>query len=125
MSTPQTYDQKMAATAFSAVKARPPSDEYRSFAKSFPGLIHTCGLMQAAAFALADDKKKSVLEDTVKVLAALTGEPLGTDKYVEKWRGADALEYIRASRFALRAASWIKRQADALIPAPQDQREEV
>ncbi|GHV23161.1 hypothetical protein AGMMS49959_15420 [Planctomycetales bacterium] len=114
MPTPQTYDQKMAAAAFSAVKARGKNDEYRSFAKSFPGLIHTCGLMQAAAFALADDKKKSVLEDTVKVLAALTGEHFDAEQYVAKWRGADVLKYMRESRFALRAASWIKRQADAL-----------
>ncbi|MBY0230788.1 MAG: type III-B CRISPR module-associated protein Cmr5, partial [Gemmataceae bacterium] len=49
----QTRSQKMARTAFSRVEERGKSEEYRAFARSFPTLIHQCGLAQAVAFAQA------------------------------------------------------------------------
>ena len=49
-----TRSQRLAQEAFARVTDhRRPNKEYVSFAKKFPALIHTCGLAQAIAFALA------------------------------------------------------------------------
>ena len=46
-----------------------PDKEYVSFAKKFPALIHTCGLAQAVAFALAK-KEANYIADLSEVLKA-------------------------------------------------------
>ena len=55
-----TRSQKMAQVAYEAVcrckeESKDPKDfkDYRSFALSFPALIHNCGLAQAFTFAAA------------------------------------------------------------------------
>jgi hypothetical protein len=59
-----TRSQKLAQAAYSQIAVRTgngqkkPEKEYVSFAKKFPALIHTCGLAQAVAFALA--KKEAI-----------------------------------------------------------------
>ena len=55
----RTKEQSMAEKAYSIVNSRqtePGFKDYKSFALSFPSLIHTCGLVQAVAFAMAKDK---------------------------------------------------------------------
>ena len=55
-----------------------PNKEYVSFAKKFPALIHTCGLAQAVAFALAKGGQQGVYaEDLAAVL-----QTVGTREYV-------------------------------------------
>jgi CRISPR-associated protein Cmr5 len=112
--TKNTLDQEFAARAYNAVNnyihrrdAKP--KEYKSFAKSFPTLIHTCGLCQAVVF--AQTKNENVLNDFVQIL-----EPQNqTEHFIETTRNKDMLAYTILSRRAMRAASWLKRQADALI----------
>ena len=64
--TVHTRGQKLAQAAFPCIEQRHSSlnekqfKEYTSFAKKFPALIHTCGLAQAVAFALA--KKEELFE---------------------------------------------------------------
>ena len=64
-----TRSQLLAQEAFARVAAHDqPKKEYVSFAKRFPALIHTCGLAQAIAFALA---KRGQQEDYANDLAAV------------------------------------------------------
>ena len=61
--TLQTRSQRLAQAAYAQVSLqgtpdKGPDKEYVSFAKKFPALIHTCGLAQAVAFALAKGKSK-------------------------------------------------------------------
>lgn len=117
----QTRDQEYAIKSYAVVSNRlarlnddKKKKEYKSFAKHFPTLIHTCGLMQAIAFAFRDEKKPGfmVLEDFVKVLE---GEQTNVANFVRSSQNLEMLQYISKSRFAMLAAGWIKRQADALI----------
>jgi CRISPR-associated protein Cmr5 len=125
-----TRGQQAAQKAFAAVKQRLDTHEgdgdpakgylskYLSFARAFPTLIHTSGLAQATAFALAKGEEKGdVLGDLALVLGR--GEAKGAD-FVAEARGepgpaADLAGYIHLSREALSAASWLKRYAEALL----------
>ena len=128
-----TRSQLVARAAFAAVAARadrPGADRYKAFAQQFPTLIHTCGLAQATAFALAKGKPKnpgdkpgetlSVLNDLAAVLKQARGYAEATDggRFHEAVIAAPVGEYLRATRNALLAASWLKRYAEALLPAP-------
>ena len=124
----QTRDQVYATRSFEIVKKRRDEkltemkdpekkakkqkelDEYKSFAKRFPTLIHTCGLMQALAF--AQNKNMDVLNDFVSVLKNAEELP---QVFIEGCQKMEMSEYMKKSRFAMLAAGWIKRQADALI----------
>ncbi|MDR0522561.1 MAG: type III-B CRISPR module-associated protein Cmr5 [Planctomycetaceae bacterium] len=112
----QTIDQKLAARAYTEVSKRVKSQdakEYKTFAKQFPALIHTCGLCQAVVFAQSKkgDASSHVLDDFVQIL-----EPQNTtDHFVSTTRSLSMLDYTVLSRRAMRAAEWLKRQADALI----------
>jgi len=121
----QTIDQQLAAKAYQQVCRRvkeKDEKEYKSFAKQFPTLIHTCGLCQAVVFAQSKNKtnekkpnerkpSEKVLEDFVQIL-----EPGNTaEHFVESTRKKNMMEYTVLSRQAMRAAEWLKRQADALI----------
>ena len=106
---PVTYEQKLAQKAFACVnrEARRQNEEYINFAKSFPSLVHSCGLAQAVAF--AGTKNSAYLEDLTAVLQELeNGINLPT-----RSREADVIEYMRLSRRVLSAASWLKRYAQA------------
>ena len=104
----QTHEQKMAEAAFGCVEKRKKEtdkfDEYCSFSSSFPTLIHSCGLAQALSFAKAKEKD-NYIEDLKVVLEA--------EDIIERSREAGVMEYIRISRRAISAASWIKRYAQA------------
>jgi CRISPR-associated protein Cmr5 len=123
MST-HTRSQRSAQAAFSRISAKAkPDGEYVSFAKKFPALIHTCGLAQAVAFALAK-KETTYVDDLTEVLKAsghseiTEGEPLDHHARTQQLSG-----YLRLSRDALRAASWLKRYVEAA--APEDTSEAV
>lgn len=111
--------QRVARAAFDQIEiqshdTRDKQDKYLSFAKAFPALIHTSGLAQATAFALAKKKHhEQVLDD----LAAIIGENGATTagKFHECVRGADWTNYIRLTRDALFAATWLKRYAEAVL----------
>ncbi|MDR1621243.1 MAG: type III-B CRISPR module-associated protein Cmr5 [Synergistaceae bacterium] len=117
-----TYDQKMAQEAFKLVSEdsfkRGKNDQYRSFAKSFPALIHTCGLAQAIAFAL-EKKKEGYVGDLGTVLHAVETQITG-ENLAEWSRAAEIIEYMRLSRRALSAASWLKRYVSAFDETSDD-----
>ena len=96
----------MAQAAFERVQGRDSGfEEYSSFALAFPALVHSCGLAQALAFAQAKGRT-DYLSDLENVL----GE--GGD-FCTRSREAELMEYMRLSRRALAASSWIKRYCQA------------
>lgn len=106
-----TKEQLMAQEAYERVITRSNEedfDEYKSFALSFPSLIHTCGLVQAVAFAEAKDKG-GYIDDLQKVFDR-------TDNAGDlraKSREAHVMEYMRITRHAITAAGWLKRYCQA------------
>ena len=105
-----TKEQKMAQKAYALISSRQNEsdfDDYKSFALAFPSLIHTCGLVQAVAFACAKKKNKYV-ED----LQAVFNE-IDTGNLQTRSREAPIMEYMRISRHALAAASLLKRYCQA------------
>lgn len=117
--TVNTRSQKLAQEAYARVEQRKNGkafSEYTTFAKKFPALIHTCGLAQAVAFALA---KKGVPSEYTADLAAVLnagGHTEVTDATsLDAHTRADAVpSYLRLSRDAIDAAVWLKRYAEAL-----------
>lgn len=116
-----TRSQKMAQEAFACVQNRGAvTEEYRSFAREFPTLVHQCGLAQAVAFVRAKAPKSDAHRDYGDDLAAVlkkaghddttTAEALAT-----RSREPGVSGYIRLSRDALDAAVWIKRYVEALF----------
>ena len=108
-----TKEQLMARQAYIKVSERRNNkdfdfDDYKSFALSFPALIHSCGLVQAVAFAEAK-KKNNFLED----LQAVFKEIDNAVDLATRSREANIMEYMRISRRAISAASWIKRYCQA------------
>ncbi len=120
-----TLSQRLARAAFPAVKARKSDSqvnfkEYTTFAKKFPSLIHTCGLVQAVAFAQAK-KENEYLDDLAAVLRGAQQSGIGSvEDFAEKSRTTDLSAYLRLSRNTLLAASWLKRYVEALA----DEKEE-
>lgn len=118
-----TRTQTIAQHAYSAVAARLPQladekarDTYISFAREFPSLVHTCGLSQAVAFALARRGKpqEEYAKDLASVLhAAGHGEITDVDQLAEKTRTHPVAQYLRLSRDALAVAVWLKRHVEA------------
>ena len=119
-----TIEQKLAEAAFLCVEMQRELEgkrldkktykKYGSFAQSLPSLIHTCGLVQAVAFAKIKEDEHDVLADLAKVLSVV--EPQidnSAEKLLEESRTADVPKYMRLSRRALLAASWIKRWCQA------------
>lgn len=102
----RTKEQQMAQAAFERVQGRSSGfEEYSSFALAFPALVHSCGLAQALAFAQAKGRT-DYLSDLENVLGE--GGDLCT-----RSREAELMEYMRLSRRALMASSWIKRYCQA------------
>ena len=103
----------MAQVAWARVEKRSGAgnfSEYNSFSLAFPALIHSCGLVQAVAFAVTKDKDKDFLRDLQDVFDAV--DSAGDLKTCS--REAGLAEYTRISRHAIAAASWIKRYCQAL-----------
>lgn len=110
-----TTSQKMAREAYGTIKNRHPGDKYKSFARGFPALIHTCGLAQAIAFAQAkDEHQRQYADDLAKVLtAAGHGEVQDAKRLGEQTHNLPVTQYLRLSRNALAAAEWLKRYVEA------------
>ena len=106
-----TKDQKMAQVAYESVASRQGEGfgDYCNFAYAFPSLIHSCGLVQAVAFAKA--KKK---DDYIKDLQDVFDQADKAGDLYERSRTAGLSEYARISRHALAAASWLKRYCQAM-----------
>lgn len=114
--TVRTRSQSMAQEAYSRIADRnsgKPTKEYTTFAKKFPALIHTCGLAQAVAFALAK-KEIDYIGDLSAVLNASGQDDINDPSSLDnKSRTAELSSYLRLSRDALNAAGWLKRYAEA------------
>ena len=111
----QTNSQKMAQKAYKRITDRKPCDKYRSFARDFPALVHSCGLAQAVAFAQAKgNHHKQYLEDLVSVCDVTLNSKIETGKRLaERIRDEPVMNYLRLSRGVLSAAEWLKRYVDA------------
>ena len=114
----QTKSQRMAQAAYARVKSHTPvSVEYRSFAREFPTLVHTCGLAQAMAFALAKKDAKQSDNGPQYSYAHDLGQVLGfsnPEQLAKETRDANVSGDLRLSRDALAAAVWLKRYVEAL-----------
>ena len=120
--TTRSKSQSMAQTAFARIVQRKPTNDYESFARRFPALVHSCGLAQAVQFALAKrDKNKSdggpsmvYLADLAAVLEAAGHTTAASEADLAKQtRDMKVSEYLRLSRDALLAADWLKRYVEA------------
>jgi CRISPR-associated protein Cmr5 len=122
--------QRFARAAFEHVVNRQglgaKKSDYLSFTRSFPSLIHTSGLAQAVAFALAKGtkqiEKRLVIEDlcsilhetgTVRLPAGVVADGAALAEVSRTER--DCSEYMRMTKQSLQAASWLKRYAEALL----------
>lgn len=117
----QTRRQQRSWLAYQRVNAHkapaenPPPDagakeaEFKRFAKSFPALIQASGLAQAAAYA-AQKAPDGFLDDLAQVMRCGT-----QDELCQAARQAPLTDYLRLSRDALDAATWLKRYAEALL----------
>jgi len=110
-----TRDQLMAQRAYSLLSKVAEKDEniqkeYRSFAMSFPALIHTCGLAQAAAFAYS--KKEW---DFIGHLAEVLDEERDLKTFLDIIQKAPLQKYLRLNNNALLAAGWLKRYTAAML----------
>nr|WP_321352794.1 type III-B CRISPR module-associated protein Cmr5 [uncultured Methanoregula sp.] len=85
--------------------------KYLQLARSFPALVHTCGLVQAVAFVTA--KEKDTGKDYLRHLETIM--PLVPETLVKKSRTAPLLEYQRLTRDAMDSATWLKRYAETLL----------
>lgn len=110
----QTNSQKMAQAAYKQIEQRKLDDKFAGFARSFPSLIHACGLAQAVAFAKVKDRQQ-YLNDLAAVLSA-TGHPeaASADSLARATREHSVAAYVRLSRNALQAAGWLKRYVEAV-----------
>ncbi len=115
-----TKEQLMAQKAYERVAIRSDEEnfdfkEYKTFALSFPSLIHTCGLVQAIAFAKKDTKGKDsrIKNGYIDDLQAVFDEIDSAGDLAKKSREAHVMEYMRITRHAISAASWIKRYCQA------------
>lgn len=113
-----TRTQRTAQAAWDAVSNRKRGqeasfEEYTSFAKSFPALLHTAGLCQAVAFAQArPGPHMEVLEDVI-VASGLQSQ-VDVNQFAADARTVAVSEYIRRSRLMIGAAAWVKRYTEAL-----------
>lgn len=86
--------------------------DYRQLARSFPALVHGCGLVQAVAFVRA--KEGEAGEIYLKHLSMVMPLENGTSLDA-KSRSAPLLEYQQITRDATDSATWLKRYAEALL----------
>lgn len=112
-----TNSQKMAQMAWEKIRARQPGQEFSSFARSFPAVVHSCGLAQAVAFAKSKERT-DFIGDLAAVLQAAGHPELTTaDQLEAAARTAEVPGYMRLSRNALMAAGWLKRYVDGVAGA--------
>ena len=114
-----TRSQQFAHAAFPRVRDRKQAlgakfDEYKTFAKKFPALIHTCGIAQAVAFALAKDEAEYISDLTAVLKAAGHADITPAEPLDQHTRTKTFGAYLRLSRDAVTAASWLKRYVEAI-----------
>ena len=114
-----TRSQKLAQAAFPRIQARDAEmtkdefDKYRTIAKKFPSLVHTCGLAQAVAFALAK-QENDYIKDLAAVLRDIGHPEITSARTLHERAGTQPLSgYLRLSRDAIDASSWLKRYVEA------------
>ena len=115
-----TRNQKLAQSAYQRVSQRAISDKYKTAAKKFPALIHTCGLAQAVAFGMAKKDYHEYLDDLAVVLQTLQYPVTTRSELDARSRQAGLIEYLRLSRDAIDVGSWLKRYVEAVSPEPED-----
>lgn len=108
----QTRSQKLAQKAIEVVSAWKNASgdkDPNQFARRFPALVQTSGLLQAVAF--ARNKNDVYAEGFRSVLGVLALETVGknVEEFEKKLSESSAVDYMRVSRLALEAATWIKR----------------
>jgi CRISPR-associated protein Cmr5 len=118
----QTNSQKMAQAAYTSVHQRVSPREksvpekYASFARSFPSVVHACGLAQAVTFAKAKGHGQ-YLDDLAAVLNKIGhAEAASVDSLEKATRECPVPAYVRLSRNTLQAAGWLKRYVEAVSP---------
>jgi len=112
-----TKSQRTAQAAYARVAAHTPlSAEYRSFAREFPTLVHTCGLAQAVAFARAKGGQQEAYANDLATVLTAAGYADSADAagLAQLTREKPVMVYVRLSRDALAAAVWLKRYVEAL-----------
>lgn len=112
-----TKSQRTAQAAYARVAAHTPvPPEYRSFAREFPTLVHTCGLAQAVAFARAKGGQQEVYANDLATVLTAAGHANSADAagLATLTRSEPVMVYVRLSRDALAAAVWLKRYVEAL-----------
>ena len=117
----RTRSQKFAMAAYDRIALRTQNGqqkvkaEYVTFAKKFPALVHTCGLAQAVVFAIAKDKDHELyVDDLASVLHGVGHAEITSARSVdEAVRKSEVSVYMRLSRDAIEAASWLKRYVEA------------
>ena len=119
-----TKDQRMAKKAYDKVSQRRGDenfkfDEYRTLTYAFPSLIHSCGLAQAVAFAQAKGTKNDAIQRYIDDLqdvfnAAAFNKVDNVEDLKKESLEVTLSDYIRISRNALAAATWLKRYCQAM-----------
>ncbi len=111
----QTRSQKLARAAYQQVAQRNPGDKYKTAAKRFPALIHTCGLAQAVAFGLAKSEYHEYMDDLAAVMKELGYQQIWSREALDAASRSEHLGgYLRISRDAINAAGWLKRYVEAV-----------
>ncbi len=107
-------DSQRAQRAYQRVNKRiehEQADKYKSFALSFPALVHSCGLAQALAYAQA----KSLGEFQDDLAFVINGNGSSFKTLAQQSREADLSDYRRLTYEVISGASWIKRYVEALF----------
>ncbi len=109
-----TKTQRLAAAAFREVHGKSDSEQ-RSFARSFPSLIHTSGLCQAVAYARTKGPNgPTYLESLSRVLRELGHAGCDDrERLAMTVHELPTIDYVRLSRDALEVANYLKRFHDA------------
>jgi CRISPR-associated protein Cmr5 len=113
-----TRSQKLAQAAYSQIGLhmtgrQKPDKEFVSTVKKLPALVHTCGLAQAVAFALAKKEDEYIGYLAAVLKAAGHAEINDAKSLDEKARTEQLAGYLRLSRDTINAASWLKRYVEA------------
>lgn len=112
-----TRSQKLAQAAYKQVAQRKIADKYKTAAKKFPALIHTCGLAQAVAFGLAKSEHHEYMDDLAAVMKELGYQEITSREALDAASRSEHLSgYLRLSRDAINAAGWLKRYVEAVAP---------
>jgi CRISPR-associated protein Cmr5 len=105
--------QKMAQTAYERLSTRQLNDKFASFARSFPSLVHSCGLAQAVAYAKAKNHDDYLVDLAFVLNSVGHSEAASADSLEQATREQPTAAYVRLSRNTLLAAGWLKRYVEA------------